>query len=418
MIVVLARKHMVQKELKYWVIVVLIFSTALISSCSHLPTWAADPLNFDVRPAQAPLGSNISVDVYQWDLIYVEGFVWNSVNQYWEPFSLINAQTQGNWTPISVQQTVFLDPVQFVLGENYVAVWACNIDSARADGWDCNDYPNNDTGRWMLARFEVLAPRVQISLPNISSTSPLVLNVSRTNITVATITNTNQTSAPINTTNASVNISTVLTNISVNVSLNATTSVAQNTTSNVVMNVSRNVTAGLVTNVSGGVSVNITTTTVSLPNLTVAMNVSGNATVGGVVSNTTAITLGGNQTVNATTTTSPSTGVSSGASSGGASSGGGGGGSGGASSGSSGPSVIVASDAPVAPSRESGTFRSLVKDTFIENILFDKNETRVVENEAVVDEVRQPSLQAPVETKKIIRWWYGPLFVLFDVLVN
>ena len=164
------------------------------------PSWAASQKDFYLSPSRTTFGSTLTIAVAQWDVVYFEGYVWNSVKQDWEAFPLVNGNTRGSWTPTTVDHTITIDAARFTPGENYVVVWGCNRDRGKQDGWDCSDVIGSDDGRWMLATFFVAVPVIPMNYSNVPTVTVSVGGVLGTNITNVTANITTTTNVSVNNT--------------------------------------------------------------------------------------------------------------------------------------------------------------------------------------------------------------------------
>ena len=200
----------------------------------------AVPNNYEVTPNFANHRDTVIVALFNWDAVYRIAYIWDWNTSKWRPFSLRNNNTIGNWTYGDVTVPLYIDPLLFNQGQKYpVAAWACNVDSSKADGWDCNDFPNNDTGRWMLIDLEILVASVPVPPPNATLNATAISNITRNVSAVLNVTR-NATAV-----NASASIA--------NVTFNAT--VSQNITSNATASSSsqaRQRPSSIVSSVSGG----------------------------------------------------------------------------------------------------------------------------------------------------------------------
>ncbi len=139
---------------------------AIAGMAAGMPSWAAEAKNVAITPSEAYFGDGVVVSVSNFDYVYSNGYVFNSVTRTWEKFSL-QGEAAEQWLKGQAIGSVTVDASKFVEGENYFVVYAC---SKAAGKWECNGK------KWMLVKFTVKG-KATGKIPELANVEQFVLNM-------------------------------------------------------------------------------------------------------------------------------------------------------------------------------------------------------------------------------------------------
>lgn len=131
-----------------------------------IPPWAAPAKKMEVEPKEIFPGNQVTLNLFEYQYIYQNAYIFNQKTQIWEKISLFGGERTDEWIKNSAATSFNADLNKFRYGDNYVVAYACN---KLGKTWTCN---NN---KWMLTSFLLKEKPVNAKVPEKQITTEYVL---------------------------------------------------------------------------------------------------------------------------------------------------------------------------------------------------------------------------------------------------